>query len=261
MVDKSVALVTGAAGDIGFSIAERLAARGMHVILCDRLGELLDERVAASTHREQLETHTIELSDVKAVTQLATETLARHRRVDVLVNNAAKQHDGDVRTTSQDDFAESFAINLMAPFLLAKLLTPAMCDARDGAIVNISSVHGLAAGPDRCAYATMKAGLLGFTRSMAADLGQYNVRVNAVVPTAIRTSGLLRSWTEERSNGGEGVGRLYDWAQRVHPMRRIGEASDVAELVEFLATAHYISGETIRVDGGLLAALRLLPPA
>jgi NAD(P)-dependent dehydrogenase (short-subunit alcohol dehydrogenase family) len=93
------------------------------------------------------------------------------------------------------------------------------------------------------------------------DLGRYNVRVNAVVPTAIRTTGLLKAWSEERSDGGDGLGRLYDWAQRVHPMGRIGEADEVAELVEFLASAKYVSGEVVRVDGGLLAALRLLPPA
>jgi NAD(P)-dependent dehydrogenase (short-subunit alcohol dehydrogenase family) len=260
MSDLMVGLVTGAAGDIGFSIARRLAARGIRVVLCDRLGEELQRRVAADEYRDLLETYTLDLGDAATLGAFADSILKRHGRVDVLVNNAAKQHDGDVRATSQAEFAESFGINLMAPFLLCKILAPAMCEARNGNIVNISSVHGLAAGPDRCAYATMKAGLLGLTRSMATDLGKFNVRVNAVVPTAIRTTGLLKAWTEERSEPGQDVDRLYNWARRVHPLGRIGEADEVAELVEFLATTRFVTGETIRVDGGLLAALRLLPP-
>ena len=256
-----VALVTGAAGDIGFAIATRFARAGMTVVLCDRLAEELRQRVAESDVRDRFEPHGVDLTDSAAVNNFAATALSLHRRFDILVNNAAKQHDGDVRSTSEADFDESYAINLRAPYLLSRALSPAMCDARSGSIVNISSVHGLAAGPGRFAYATMKSGLFGLTRSMAVDLGRFNVRVNAVVPTAIRTSGLLKAWSAERSNNEEGLGRLYDWASGIHPMGRIGEADDVAEVVEFLATAKFVSGEVVRVDGAFLAALKLLPSA
>jgi meso-butanediol dehydrogenase / (S,S)-butanediol dehydrogenase / diacetyl reductase len=98
------------------------------------------------------------------------------------------------------------------------------------------------------------------TRSMAVDLGRDNIRVNAVVPSATRTSGLEKAWTEERDPQSRGAPALHDWAAGQHPMRRIAEVDDVAEVVEFLGDCRFVNGVDIRIDGGLLAALRLLPP-
>jgi NAD(P)-dependent dehydrogenase (short-subunit alcohol dehydrogenase family) len=259
MNSPSIVVVTGGAGDIGMAIATRFADRNARVILCDRLGDTLRQRIDAHPRRSQLEGHTTELTDPAQVKSFIAGTLERHGHVDVLVNNAAKQHDGDVVAASEADFEESFAINMRAPFLLSKAVAPGMKAAGGGAIVNISTIHAQAAGPGRCAYASTKSGLLGLTRSMAVDLGRHNIRVNAVIPTAIRTSGLLKAWTDDRDPEKKGVNRLYDHASKQHPMRRIGEADEVAELVEFLATCRYVNGEEIRVDGGMLASLRLLP--
>lgn len=259
MDSPSVVVVTGAAGDIGMAIAGRFADRNARIVLCDRLADALRQRVASHPRRDQLEWHEVELTDPAQVKSFIAGAIKRHGRVDVLVNNAAKQHDGDVATASEADFEEAFAIHMRAPFLLSKAVVPGMKAAGGGAIVNISTVHAQAVGPGRLAYAATKAGLLGMTRSMAVDLGRHNIRVNAVIPTAVRTSGLLKAWTEDRDPEKKGVSRLYDHAAKQHPMRRIGEADEVAELVEFLATCRFVTGEEIRVDGGILAALRLLP--
>jgi NAD(P)-dependent dehydrogenase (short-subunit alcohol dehydrogenase family) len=260
MGSSRIVIVTGGAGDIGMAIAGRYAARGDRVVLCDIKAETLRARVVAHAARARLEAHATDLRDPRQLRCFVGEVLDRHGRVDVLVNNAAFQHDGDAVATTDADFEDSFGINLRAPFLLSRAVAPSMRQNGGGAIINVASVHALAPGPARFAYATMKAGLIGMTRSMAVDLGRHNIRVNAVVPSATRTSALERAWTEERDPERRGSPGLYEWAARQHPMRRIGEVEDIAELVEFLGDCRFINGVDIRVDGGLLAALRLLPP-
>ena len=252
-------LITGAAGDIGMAMARRFDATGRRLVLCDIEGERVRRRAAeAGLAREPL-VFDLDLRKPAAMESLARE-VARHGTVDVLVNNAAFQHDGDVIRATADEFDDSYAINLRAPFLLSRAFAPGMRDAGGGAIINIASVHALAAGPGRVAYATMKAGLLGLTRSMAVDLGRYNIRVNAIIPSATRTSALERSWSQERGMSSGLRTSYFDWASGQHPMGRIAEPEDMAEAVQMLAETSFISGESIRVDGGLLSALRLLPP-
>jgi NAD(P)-dependent dehydrogenase (short-subunit alcohol dehydrogenase family) len=159
MTSSRTIVVTGGAGDIGMAIASRYAARGDLVVLCDVKGEALRARVERQKFRRRLEAHEVDLRDPAQVERFAHDVLDRHRKVDVLVNNAAFQHDGDVVATSTADFEDSFAINLRAPFLLAKAVTPAMRSNGGGAIINVASVHALAPGPARFAYATMKTGI------------------------------------------------------------------------------------------------------
>ncbi|WEX12428.1 SDR family oxidoreductase [Chelativorans sp. AA-79] len=256
---QRLALVTGAAGDIGMAIARRLGTDGRRLVLCDLDSERIRSRVAEAGFARDPLSFALDLRDPGAVDAFARD-VAAHGTVDILVNNAAFQHDGDVIRASLEDFDDSYAVNLRAPFLLSKAFAPGMRNAGGGAIVNIASVHALAAGPGRAAYATMKAGLLGLTRSMAADLGRHNIRVNAIIPTATRTSALERSWSQERGMSAGVRTSYFDWASGQHPMGRIAEAEDIAEAVKMLAVTSFISGESIRVDGGLLSSLRLLPP-
>jgi NAD(P)-dependent dehydrogenase (short-subunit alcohol dehydrogenase family) len=258
-IEQRFTLVTGAAGDIGMAIARRLDASGRRLVLCDLDSERIRQRLAQAAFEHQPLVFGLDLRDRAAIDRLAGE-VGRQGNVDVLVNNAAFQHDGDVIAATPEDFDDSYAINLRAPFLLSRAFAPGMRDAGGGAIVNIASVHALAAGPGRVAYATMKAGLLGLTRSMAADLGRYNIRVNAIIPSATRTSALERSWSQERGMSSGARTSYFDWANGQHPMGRIAEPEDMAEAVQMLAETSFISGESIRVDGGLLSSLRLLPP-
>jgi NAD(P)-dependent dehydrogenase (short-subunit alcohol dehydrogenase family) len=137
---------------------------------------------------------------------------------------------------------------------LARAVVPGMRAAGGGAIVNIASVHATAAGPQRIAYATTKSALLGMTRALAVDLGRHNIRVNAVSPGATLTGQLRTAWGSHQSGTD-----VMDHAVRQHPMGRLAQVDDVAEAVVFMAETGFASGAELRVDGGFLSGLRLLP--
>lgn len=257
--DRRLVVVTGAAGDIGLAIARNFAERGRQVVMCDLNMEHVRQRVERTSFAVPPRVFGLDLRDIGSIAEFARQ-VTNEGVVDVLVNNAAFQHDGDVLKASADDFDDSYFVNLRAPFLLSKAFAPGMRDAGGGSIINVASVHALAAGPARVAYATMKAGLLGLTRSMASDLGRYNIRVNAIIPSATRTSALEKAWSEERGMNAGVRGSFLDWASSQHPLGRIGEVDDMAEAVLLLTDCRFISGESIRIDGGLLSSLRLLPP-
>jgi meso-butanediol dehydrogenase/(S,S)-butanediol dehydrogenase/diacetyl reductase len=195
-----------------------------------------------------------DLADPSQVSSLAAQATASLGRVDVLVNNAAIQAQGDLDECSPELFERAYAVNVRAPFLLARALVPAMRAAGGGAIVNICSVHATAPGQRRLAYATSKTALLGLTRALAVDLGRDNIRVNAVSPGATLTSQLRASWQKH----GAGVDVMAH-AVHQHPLGRIAEVPDIAEAVVYLAEAGFVHGTELRVDGGFLSALRLLP--
>lgn len=249
-------LVTGAAGDIGAEIARAFLARGARVHVTDVAAEALDRRVRTLGAGEALSASPADLQEPAAVLDLAATALAQLGRVDILVNNAAIQAQGDLDSCTPALFDAAYAVNVRAPYLLARALVPAMrAVGGGGAIVNIASVHGTAPGPQRLAYATSKAALLGMTRALAVDLGRDNIRVNAVSPGATRTSQLEAGWARHDAGGAD----IMAHALRQHPLGRIAEVADIAEAVLYLATARAVHGIELRVDGGLLAALRLLP--
>lgn len=248
-------LVTGAAGDIGADIARAFLRRGARVHITDIESEALARRALALAVDSTVTASASDLHEPAQVADLAAEATARLGRVDILVNNAAIQAQGDVDACTPALFDSAYAVNVRAPYLLARALVPAMRAAGGGAIINIASVHGTAPGPQRLAYATTKAALLGMTRALAVDLGRDDIRVNAVSPGATRTSQLTAAW-EKLAAGGVDV---MSHALRQHPLGRIAEVSDIAEAVVYLAEARAVHGIELRVDGGLLSALRLLP--
>lgn len=248
-------LVTGAAGDIGAAIAEAFLRRGARVHVTDIDTQKLRQRAEALTPLGTVTYSTCDLADPAQVQALAGEAIAKLGRTDVLVNNAAIQAQGDLESCSMEVFDLAYAINVRAPFLLAKFLVPSMREAGGGAIVNVASVHATAPGPKRVAYATSKTALLGLTRALAADLGRDNIRVNAVSPGATLTDQLQTAW-DKLSAGGIDV---MAHAVGQHPLGRIAEAADIAEAVIYLAEASFVHGIDLRVDGGFLSTLRLLP--
>jgi NAD(P)-dependent dehydrogenase (short-subunit alcohol dehydrogenase family) len=252
-------LVTGAAGDIGHAIAAAFLKRGATVVASDSRQAALMERVAALTSLGKVFGIAAELSEPSAVAALAAETLRRAGRVDVLVNNAAFQPDGDVSDCDPESFDLTYQVNVRAPFLLSRALVPSMREAGGGAIVNLTSVHATAPGPRRLAYATSKTALLGMTRSMAVDLGRYNIRVNALSPGATLTTQLKDAWAQRQAESG--TVDVFRHARRLHPLGRLAEVDDVAGAAVYLAEAGFVSGVELRVDGGFLSSLRLLPQA
>jgi NAD(P)-dependent dehydrogenase (short-subunit alcohol dehydrogenase family) len=248
-------LVTGAAGDIGAAIAASFLERGARVCITDVSADRLDRRREELGVLGPVTACTCDLADPAQVAGLAAEASAHLGRVDILVNNAAVQAEGDLDACPPELFDLAQAINVRAPYLLARHLVPAMRAAGGGAIVNVASVHATAPGPRRIAYATSKAALLGLTRALAAELGRDNIRVNAVSPGATLTSQLQAAW-DKLSAGGVDV---MAHAVRQHPLGRIAEAADIAEAVVYLAETGFVHGMDLRVDGGFLSTLRLLP--
>lgn len=249
------AVVTGAAGDIGAAIARQLLLRGARVHVTDADAARLETRMADLVAIGTVTSSACDLADPQEVRQLADAALAALGTVDILINNAAIQAQGGMDSCTQDLFDLAHAVNVRAPFLLAQAVLPSMRGVGGGAIVNISSVHATAPGPQRIAYATTKTALLGLTRAMAADLGPDNIRVNAVSPGATLTSQLAEAWTALSADGTDIMGH----AERQHPLRRIAAAEDIAEAVAYLCEAGFVTGTELRVDGGLLSSLRLLP--
>lgn len=246
-------LVTGAAGDIGDGIARAFLERGARVHVTDVDAEKLARRAGALAGLGSVTSSTCDLADPAAVQALADDAIARLGRIDVLVNNAAIQAEGNLESCTPELFDGAYAINVRAPYLLARALVPTMRAAGGGAIINIASVHATAPGPNRLAYATSKTALLGLTRALAVDLGRDNIRVNAVSPGATLTSQLREAWAKRD-------GDVMAHAVQQHPLGRIAEVSDIAEAVVYLAESSFVHGTELRVDGGFLSALRLLPP-
>lgn len=248
-------LVTGAAGDIGGAIAELFLRRGARVHVTDRENGPLLSRAEQLKGHGAVTTSRCDLADPAQVEALAQEALHRLGRVNVIVNNAAIQAQGDLETCSTELFDEAYAVNVRAPFLLAKHLVPAMRASGGGAIINVGSVHATAPGPKRLAYAASKSALLGLTRALAVDLGRDNIRVNAVSPGATLTTQLKSAWDTISADGID----VMAHAVAQHPLGRIATVTDIAEAVVYLAGAKAVHGIDLRVDGGLLSALRLLP--
>lgn len=255
-IDRKVLLVTGAAGDIGAAIAEAFVDCGAAVLLSDVRAGALEDRALALAKRGPVACLPADLRDPAGVVAMARTALAWHGRIDYLVNNAAIQHDGDVLDCEPDAFDDAYAVNVRAPYLLCREIAPAMRRQGGGSIVNIASVHATAPGPRRLAYATTKTALLGLTRSLAVDLGRHQIRVNALSPGATSTSQLRDAWSRRQA---EGAGDLFSHASRQHPLGRLAAPADIAGAAVYLSQASFVTGVELRVDGGFLAALRLMP--
>ena len=238
-----VAVVTGAAGGIGGATAQRLAREGAVVVLVDlseRVKEVADAIQGAGGVAEPA---VVDLTDPAGCTALVEDVVARHGQIDVLVNNAGVNRRGALLDLTVDDWTTSFAINLDALFHLCRAVLPPMVERRRGAIVNTASQWGLHPAPGHIAYNVTKAGVVSFTYSLARDYAPYGIRVNAVCPGEVRTpmleAGLARS------------GRTVADLNALVPFGRIGEPSEVAALIAFLASdeAPYLCGTAVEITG------------
>ena len=240
-----VALITGATRGIGKQIALELAENGYNISLNYRT--LSDE---VNNLKSEIESKGVkcllvngDVSDFESCENMAKETVQSLGQIDVLVNNAGITKDGLLMRMKKEDFTKVIDINLVGTFNMTRNVIPFMIKKRSGRIINVSSVVGITGNAGQTNYSASKAGVIGFTKSLAKELGSRNILVNAVAPGFIKTQ-----MTDVLKN------EVKEEISKNIPLKRIGNAEDVANVVEFLSSdkSSYITGQVINVDGGML---------
>ena len=245
MEEKKVVVVTGASRGIGKEIALKYAENGYNVAI---------NYVSDKTNVEELEKEFKEkgaealivkadVSKSEQVQEFIKAVIEKYGKIDVLVNNAGITRDMLLMRMKEEDFDKVIEINLKGTFLVTKEVVPYMMKKRDGKIISLSSVVGVTGNAGQCNYSASKAGIIGYTKSIAKELASRNIRANAVAPGFIDTdmTNVLSDEVKENIN-------------KQIPMRRMGTAREIANVVYFLGSeeSSYITGQVINIDGGMV---------
>ena len=243
-LDKQIAVVTGAGRGIGRAIALKFAAEGADVVCVSRTLEN-SERVAGEIRGlgRKAWAHAVDVADAAAVSAAGERILGEAGRVDILVNNAGVTRDGLLMRMSDADWDTVLDTNLKGAFLFTKAFTRAFLKQRSGRIINIGSVIGLMGNAGQSNYAASKAGLFGFTKSMARELASRSITVNALAPGFVETD--MTSGLNEQVRA--------DILKQI-PLGSFGQPEDIANAALFLASplARYVTGQVLTVDGGMV---------
>lgn len=244
LLEGKVALITGATRGIGKAIAEVFVQHGAKVAFTyagsvDKAKEL----EAALSSVTQIKGYQSDASDYDAAQKLVDDVMTEFGQIDILVNNAGITRDNLLLRMSKEDWDAVMNINLDSVFNLTKAVIKPMMKAKSGSIINMTSVVGISGNAGQANYAASKAGVIGFSKSVALELGSRNIRCNAIAPGFIETE--MTSVLEEK--------RIQEWRDSI-PMKRLGNTLDVANACVFLGSdmAAYISGQTLNVDGAML---------
>lgn len=242
---SKVALITGATRGIGKQIALTLSKEGYDIALNFR-----KENDELSNIKTQIESNGVkcltiqgDISSFEDCEKIVKQTIETFEKIDILVNNAGITKDMLLARMKEEDFRQVIDINLVGTFNMTKNVISYMMKARQGRIINISSVVGISGNAGQSNYSASKAGIIGFTKSLAKELGSRNILVNAVAPGFIETS-----MTEVLKD------EVKDEIAKSIPLKRMGTPEDVANVVKFLASgdSSYITGQVLQVDGGML---------
>jgi NAD(P)-dependent dehydrogenase (short-subunit alcohol dehydrogenase family) len=241
---RPVAVITGAAQGIGRRTAELFAERGFDLVLSDLLDPSAT-REATAVLGAAVEAVVGDVSEEAVVRDIVAATRAKFNRVDVLVNNAGISFITPAEETTLEGFRRVLDVNIVGPFLLCREFGRWMLEEGHGSIVNVASIAGLAGISDRAAYNTSKHGLIGLTRTLAAEWGGRGVRVNAVCPGWVKTE-------MDEKDSGSGAYSSADIEAR-SPMGRFAAPEDIANAIFYLGdptAAAYVNGHSLVVDGG-----------
>jgi 3-oxoacyl-[acyl-carrier protein] reductase len=245
LLQGKVALITGASRGIGRAIAIRFAQEGAHIaftyLSSVEKGQALEAELAAFGIKAK--GYRSDASDYKAAEELANQIVADFGTIDAVVNNAGITRDGLLMRMSEEQWDVVINVNLKSVFNLTKAVIKPMMKAKKGSIINLTSVVGLRGNAGQANYAASKAGIIGFTKSVALELGSRNIRSNAIAPGFIETE-----MTDEINEKA-----LEEWKQSI-PLKRGGQPEEVADCALFLASdlSRYITGQVLQVDGGML---------
>lgn len=242
---EKVALITGATRGIGRQVAITLSKEGYNIALNYRTENDELEELKKEIEKNNVKVLTVQgdVSNFQDCEKIVKETIEMFGKIDVLVNNAGITKDMLLARMKEEDFKQVIDVNLVGTFNVTKNVISHMMKARSGRIINLSSVVGISGNAGQSNYAASKAGIIGFTKSLAKEVASRNILVNAIAPGFIQTNmtDVLKEEVKE------------EIAKSI-PLKRMGTAEDVANLVKFLASegSSYITGQVINVDGGML---------
>ena len=245
MEENKTVFVTGASRGIGKEVALKFAENGYNVVI---------NYVSSKTNVEELKSEfeskgvkalvmQADVTDKEAIDNLVKKAIEEFGSIEVLVNNAGITRDNLLMRMSEEEFDKVIEINLKGTYIVTKAVTKYMMKKRKGSIINLSSVVGVAGNAGQCNYSASKAGIIGFTKSIAKELASRNIRSNAVAPGFIETDMTAVLSDEIKENIHNQI-----------PLKRMGTAKEVANLIYFLGSdeSSYITGQVINVDGGML---------
>lgn len=242
---SKVAFITGATRGIGRAIALELAKEGYNIALNYRTENEALETLKKEISELGVECYPVQgdVSKAEDSERMTKEIIEHFEQIDVLVNNAGITKDKLIQRMKEEEFTDVINVNLVGTFNITKNVIKYMTKKRYGKIINISSVVGISGNAGQSNYAASKAGIIGFTKSIAKELASRNITANAVAPGFIKTdmTNVLKDEIKEA-------------IEETIPLKRLGTAEDVAKVVKFLASddSNYITGQVINVDGGML---------
>ncbi|RAU82474.1 3-oxoacyl-[acyl-carrier-protein] reductase [Pontibacter arcticus] len=244
-LEGKVALVTGASKGIGRAIAQKFVEAGAQVaftyLSSVEKGQALEQELAANGGKAK--GFRSDASDMAQAEKLVDDVVAEFGKIDIVVNNAGITRDGLLMRMSEDQWDAVINTNLKSVFNLTKAATKHMMRAKYGSIINMTSVVGIKGNAGQANYAASKAGIIGFTKSVALELGSRNIRSNAIAPGFIETE--MTGELDQKV--------VEEWRKAI-PLKRGGTPDDVAKAALFLASdeSAYITGQVLQVDGGML---------
>ena len=240
MLKGKTAVVTGGSRGIGEAIAYKLASMGANIAVIYAGNASAAETVCEKCRQEysvEAKAYRCNVTDFSAAKETAAKIKADFGTAQILVNNAGITRDGLLALMKEEDFDAVLGTNLKGAFNMIRHMTGLFIRAREGAIVNITSVAGMMGNAGQCNYSASKAGLIGLTKSVAKELAPKGIRCNAVAPGFIETD----------MTGNQAANPLLNLV----PLGKMGKPDDVADAVAYLVTANYVTGEVLRVDGGI----------